>query len=126
LLCGLALITVGLLAVPVARIPAVLAVALSALAIGLGLTQPSLTSLISRRAGPEEQGEVLGVSQSVGSLSRVLGPASAGLFFGEFGRDAAFFWGAALVIAALWVAIRLIQSLGAADLAGAEQQGRSR
>jgi MFS transporter, DHA1 family, tetracycline resistance protein len=125
LLCGLALITVGLLAVPVARIPAVLAVALSALAIGLGLTQPSLNSLISRRAGPEEQGEVLGVSQSVGSLSRVLGPAAAGLFFGGFGRNAAFLWGAALVTAALWVAIRLVRSLGAANLAGAEQ-GRPR
>jgi MFS family permease len=125
LLCGLALITLGLFVMPVARIPAVLAVAVSALAIGMGLTQPSLTSLISRRAGPEEQGEVLGVSQSVGSLSRILGPASAGLFFAEFGRNAAFFWGGALVTAALWVTIRLIRSLGAANLADAEP-GRSR
>jgi DHA1 family tetracycline resistance protein-like MFS transporter len=123
LLCGLASITIGLLVMPVARLPAVLAVAVSALAIGMGLVQPSLNSLISRRAGPEEQGEVLGVSQSVGSLSRVLGPATAGLFFGEFGRNAAFFWGAALVIAALWVAIRLIRGLGAVDAAGAEPGG---
>ena len=119
LLCGLALIAVGLLVMPAARNPVVLAVAVSALAIGMGLVQPSLNSLISRRAGPEEQGEVLGVSQSVGSLSRVLGPAAAGLFFGGFGRHAALFWGAALVIAALWVAIKMIRGLGAANRAAA-------
>jgi DHA1 family tetracycline resistance protein-like MFS transporter len=107
LLYGLALIAIGLLAMPAARTVEVLSVAVSALALGMGLTQPSLNSLISRRAGREEQGEVLGVSQSVGSLSRVLGPAAAGYFFGEFGRNAAFFWGAALIVAALMLALRL-------------------
>ena len=107
LLCGLALIAVGLLVMPAARTVEVLSVAVSALALGMGLTQPSLNSLISRRAGREEQGEVLGVSQSVGSLSRVLGPAAAGYFFGEFGRNAAFFLGAALIAVALVLALRL-------------------
>ena len=119
LLCGLALIGVGLLIMPLARSVPLLGLAVSALALGMGLTQPSLNSLISRRAGREEQGEVLGVSQSVGSLSRVLGPAAAGFFFGEFGRNAAFFWGAALVAAALLVALKLIRGLGAARLAEA-------
>jgi MFS family permease len=86
----------------------------------MGLTQPSLNSLISRRAGREEQGEVLGVSQSVGSLSRVLGPAAAGFFFSEFGRNAAFLWGAALVGAALLVAFKLTRGLRAAKLTGPE------
>jgi MFS transporter, DHA1 family, tetracycline resistance protein len=116
LFCGLALIGAGLLTLPFARNLAVLAPGLSALAIGMGLTQPSLNSLISRRAGREEQGEVLGVSQSVGSLSRVLGPAAAGFFFGEFGRNAAFFWGAVLVVAALLVALKLIRSPDVARL----------
>jgi DHA1 family tetracycline resistance protein-like MFS transporter len=101
---------------PFARNLAVLAPGLTALAIGMGLTQPSLNSLISRRAGREDQGEVLGVSQSVGSLSRVLGPAAAGFFFGELGRNAAFFWGAVLVVAALLVALKLIRSPGVARL----------
>ena len=116
LFCGLALIGAGLLTLPFARNLAVLAPGLTALAIGMGLTQPSLNSLISRRAGREEQGEVLGVSQSVGSLSRVLGPAAAGFFFGEFGRNAAFFWGAVLVVAALLVTLKLIRSPGVARL----------
>jgi DHA1 family tetracycline resistance protein-like MFS transporter len=120
LLCGLALIGVGLLTMTIARSLAVLVLAMSALALGMGLMQPSLNSLISRRAGREEQGEVLGVSQSVGSLSRVLGPAAAGFFFGEFGRDAVFFWGAVLVAAALFVALKLVRGLDAARLAEAK------
>jgi DHA1 family tetracycline resistance protein-like MFS transporter len=120
LLCGLALIGVGLLTMPTARNLAVLVLAMSALALGMGLAQPSLNSLISRRAGREEQGEVLGVSQSVGSLSRVLGPAAAGFFFGEFGRNAVFFWGAMLVAAALFVTLKLVRGLDAARLAEAK------
>jgi MFS transporter, DHA1 family, tetracycline resistance protein len=120
LICGLALITAGLLGLPFAREIPALGVAVSALAFGMGLMQPSLNSLISRRAGREEQGEVLGVSQSVGSLSRVLGPAMAGLLFGEFGRSAPFFCGAVLVVIALLVALNLIRSVGATGLAGPE------
>jgi MFS transporter, DHA1 family, tetracycline resistance protein len=120
LLCGLGLIGIGLFTMPTARSLAVLVLAMTALALGMGLTQPSLNSLISRRAGREEQGEVLGVSQSVGSLSRVLGPAAAGFFFGEFGRNAAFFWGAALVGAALLLALKLVRGLEAAKLASAK------
>src|SRR5262249_60819174 len=91
----------------------------------MGLTRPSLGSLISRRAGREEQGEVMGVSQSVGSLSRVFGPVAAGFFFGEFGRHAAFFWGAVLVAVALFMAVKLISGPGAERLAP-PQPGASR
>jgi DHA1 family tetracycline resistance protein-like MFS transporter len=114
---GLALIACGLVALPFTRQLAALVGAVSALALGMGLMQPSLNSLISRRAGREEQGEVLGVSQSAGSLSRVLGPAAAGLLFGELGRNAPFFWGALLVAAAFLLGLSLIRSLGAASLA---------
>ncbi|MBV9199332.1 MAG: MFS transporter [Alphaproteobacteria bacterium] len=117
LIGGLALIACGLAVLPFARHLAALVGAVSALALGMGLMQPSLNSLISRRAGREEQGEVLGVSQSAGSLSRVLGPAAAGLLFGEFGRNAPFFWGAMLVAAAFLLGLSLIRSLGAASLA---------
>jgi len=120
LVCGLAMIAFGLLVLPFARHLATLGGALSALALGMGLTQPSLNSLISRRAGREEQGEVLGVSQSAGSLSRALGPAAAGLFFGKFGSDAPFFWGALLVAAALIVGLRLVRGRSPGALADSQ------
>jgi MFS family permease len=62
----------------------------------------------------------LGVSQSAGSLSRVLGPATAGFYFEEFGRNAVFFWGGVLVAAALFVALKLVRGLDAARLAEAK------
>jgi DHA1 family tetracycline resistance protein-like MFS transporter len=124
LVFGLALIGVGLLILPLAREVPVLCVAVTGLALGMGLVQPSLNSLISLRGGRDEQGQVLGVSQSVGSLSRVLGPAAAGFFFAEFGRAAAFLWGAALVAAALLVVLKLIHGLGAMRLSSVEPVGR--
>lgn len=126
LLCGLTLIGIGLLVLPLTHTVLVLGFALSALATGMGLTQPSLNSLISRRAAREEQGEVLGVSQSVGSLSRVLGPAAAGFVFAETGRNSAFFWGAALIAVALMATLKLVRGLGAARLAEAEPIGPTR
>ena len=123
LLCGLALIAAGLLALPFAYHLPVLAAALTALALGMGLTQPSLNSLISRQAGQEEQGEVMGVSQSAGSLSRVLGPFAAGFCFAAFGRNSPYFFGAVLVAVTLLLALKLPR-VAAAGLAKAEPFGR--
>ncbi len=116
LLAGLALIAIGLLVLPFARDVAWLGVAVSGLALGMGLTQPSLNSLISRRAGRAEQGSVLGVTQSVGSLSRVLGPALAGMLFGDLGRASPFLWSAGLIAVALVLAFILFRGLGATGM----------
>src|SRR4030095_9338730 len=42
--------------------------------IGNSLSAPSLTSLASKSVGPADQGSVLGVTQSVASLARAVGP----------------------------------------------------
>ena len=49
----------------------------AAFAIGNGLATPALTGLASKSAGRGEQGGVLGVTQSVASLSRTVGPLLA-------------------------------------------------
>jgi len=56
-------------------------------AAGSGLTNPALAGLLSRSTDDAEQGEILGVAQSLSSLGRVLGP-----FWGE---HVWFKWGAA-------------------------------
>jgi len=53
--------------------------------LGAGLVMPSLSSLVSRRAGAHEQGLALGAFQSAGSLARVLGPFGAELALGAWG-----------------------------------------
>ena len=48
------------------------------LSIGNACLNPSLVSILSRKADPHEQGEVMGQNQGFGSMGRVLGPAIAG------------------------------------------------
>ena len=123
LLSGLALIAAGLLVLPFAHDMPVLGLALTGLALGMGLMQPSLNSLISRQARQEEQGEVMGVSQSVASLSRVLGPFAAGFSFAALGRNSPYFLGVLLVIIPLLLALKL-PPVGATRVGEAEPFGR--
>jgi len=124
LLCGLVLITAGLLLMPLVHHLLVLVGAVTGLALGMGLMQPAINSLISRRAGPGEQGEVMGVSQSASSLSRVLGPLAAGYSFATFGRDSPYFLAALLVAVTLLLALKLPRGRAAVRLAEAEPFGR--
>ncbi len=45
--------------------------------LGNSLSTPALTSLASKSVGPADQGSVMGVIQSVGSLARAVGPSIA-------------------------------------------------
>lgn len=67
------------------------------MAIGTGLTSPSLMSLLSQSSPPNVQGSVLGVGQSASSLGRVIGPAISGLLF-EIHLDLPAFTGVAVVL----------------------------
>lgn len=51
-----------------------LMVALAVEVTGFAFISPSINSLISRRSDPSKQGGILGVTQSVSSLSRIVGP----------------------------------------------------
>jgi MFS family permease len=115
MLSGLALIAFGLLALSLARDLPLLLLAVSGLALGMGAMQPSLNSLISRRAASDEQGEVMGVAQSVGALSRVLGPLIAGGLFTALGRNSPFLWGAVLVAGALAIAWQVPRGIALAS-----------
>jgi MFS family permease len=96
LTAGVALMTLGLAAVGgvawlVYRDPAASAAvgvkglfyAASALAVaGFACVNPSVSALISRRADPARQGEVLGVNQSFASLARIVGPFLGSFLYG--------------------------------------------
>ncbi len=49
-------------------------VALALAVTGFAFLNPSVSSLVSRQADPDRQGEVLGVNQSANALARILGP----------------------------------------------------
>jgi DHA1 family tetracycline resistance protein-like MFS transporter len=48
------------------------------IAIAQGLTSPNITSVISEQASPEQQGEILGINQSMQSLGQAIPPIIAG------------------------------------------------
>lgn len=50
--------------------------------VGSGLTRPTLTSLITQKAPPQEQGEILGLSQSLASIATIVAPILAGALIG--------------------------------------------
>ena len=89
--------------------------------IGNSLSAPSLTSLASKSVGAGEQGSVLGVTQSVASLARAVGPALAALlihsaiayqgadgqshFMSDHSLFVTFWTGSAIMFVALLLAI---------------------
>jgi multidrug resistance protein len=75
----------GLAAVAFAQSLVLLTLATGLIAVGMGFNSPSLMSLISRLSSRDEQGGVLGVSQSLASLARVIGPAWGGFTFDRYG-----------------------------------------
>ncbi len=49
------------------------------IAIFQGLTQPNITSVVSSQAGPDEQGQILGINQSIQSLGMAIPPIIASI-----------------------------------------------
>ncbi len=58
---------------------------LAALSFGTGINNPSLTALMSKSSGIDEQGSIMGVAQSMASLGRILGPICGGYLFDALG-----------------------------------------
>jgi len=75
------------------------------LTFGSGVTNPSITSLISQITGPEDQGGVLGVGQSLASLARILGPAWGGLTFDRLGFQYPYITGGVLMAVACAISL---------------------
>ena len=110
---GAATLGIGLLGLTFAGALAAVLVVNGLLAIGMGLLNPSVTSLISRIAGADERGGVMGVSQSAASLARILGPALAGAVFTLWGSDAPYYLGAVMMALVVAMALRLPRSQAA-------------
>jgi MFS transporter, DHA1 family, tetracycline resistance protein len=88
--------------------------------MGNSLATPALTSLASKSAGAEEQGTVLGVTQSVASLARAIGPFLAAIliaspiahlgadgqphFMSDYSLFVTFWTGAAIMLLAFLLA----------------------
>jgi MFS transporter, DHA1 family, tetracycline resistance protein len=106
-LTGSVLLVLGLAGLPFSTDLPRLLVDMALLAAGFGILNPAVTSLVSRAAGSDERGGILGVNQSGQSLARILGPLIGGLVYGAVGRDAPYYVGAAIMVAVVLMAAAL-------------------
>ena len=113
---GAASFSIAFFAVPhIYRLPLLYAAAFF-VAIGQGLTYPSLTSLVSKAAPEGERGAILGLATSVGSLARFLGPITLGFLYDLAGPQGAFYGAATLTLLAMAIALRMKLSASSAPL----------
>ena len=111
---GLALMVVGIFLTPLSwDIPSIAAIT-TIFSLGSGMIQPTINSLISRAVGPRQQGAVLGLSQSLGALSRAVGPAMGAVTWILWGYATPFHLASALMFGTLLMAlaVRMERSIG--------------
>lgn len=102
-----------------------LMVALAVEVTGFAFITPSINSLISRRSDPAKQGGILGVTQSVSSLSRIVGPmVGIPLFYRA--AELPYWTGSALMLLALIliaIAVRAGGDFPSAESTAEDAQG---
>jgi multidrug resistance protein len=74
-------------------------------ALGMALTMPNVSALISRSVQPDRQGAMLGLNMATSSIARIFGPIVAGAIFSGIGHDWPFLIGAMLTVPAAVMAI---------------------
>jgi DHA1 family tetracycline resistance protein-like MFS transporter len=105
---SLSLVAIGLLMIPATRSVAALLVANGVMAVGMGFNNPALMSLISRYSAAEDQGGVLGLTQSLNSLARIIGPLWGGFAFDHLGIGMPYISGAAVMAVAAALSIHAL------------------
>lgn len=95
-------------------------VAAGLIALGNGLSTPSVSSYVSRRSDAASQGAALGALQSAGALARVVGPATAGVVYQVVGHGQTYYV-AALVMAAAALLAMGMQPIDAGAVAVGER-----
>jgi multidrug resistance protein len=85
---------------------ALLAVIALLVPVGTALLFPATTALVSRRSLRTEVGQTLGVQQSFGGVSRMIGPLAAGALY-EIGRGFPFWVASVLMLCGTFLTLQL-------------------
>jgi len=80
-------------------------------AIGGGILQPAINSLITKRVSQDEVGGSLGISASLLSAANAAAPLIGGVLFQFLGPSAPFLLGGMLLALLLFIALRTIQPM---------------
>jgi len=113
LVAGVLLQAVALAALPFAGSPAGLWIVTAPLAAGAGLTQPSISALLSQLARPDEQGGTLGIGESASALGRIIGPEAGTFTYSQVWHGFPYLAGGALMLVAALLGATLRRPGGA-------------
>lgn len=108
---GLILFTIGLFIIPFAPTIAWMALAMTLLSVGNGMSNPSLMGSISLLSENSEQGQAMGVTQSMSSLGRIIGPAFGGFLYGQLSITSPFITSGLLALSGLILTLSIYQSI---------------
>jgi MFS family permease len=95
---GVVSLTIGLISMAMAPSIPLLAIAVLFVPVGTALLFPSTTALLSRLAPTGQTGQVMGVQQAFGGVSRLVGPIWAGAAYQYLGTNAPFLISAGLML----------------------------
>jgi DHA1 family tetracycline resistance protein-like MFS transporter len=88
-----------------------LAVAVTLLGFGVGFVNPSVNGSISLMADKSEQGEIMGLSQGLSALARVVGPLVGGWAYKSIGMHSPFAMAAIIVSVGLLLIVSVFSAL---------------
>ncbi|MEC7946030.1 MAG: MFS transporter [Myxococcota bacterium] len=115
---GIGILAVGLALLPFAPPVGPMVAVFVWIAIGNGISSPSLQALISQGTSPAEQGFVLGTNQSMSALARAIGPTIGGLLYTGLGPSSPFLGAAAVLAVAVILAVAAVRQRTRALAAG--------
>ncbi|HEY0038062.1 MAG TPA: MFS transporter [Longimicrobium sp.] len=89
-----------------------LAVSIALVPLGTAFTFPCVTALLSQVISPRERGVMMGVQQTFGGATRVLGPLWAGWSFDHLGTPYPFWTSAVLVLGTIFLGLGIESRTG--------------
>lgn len=116
-ICSLAL---AFLMLPLVNSIGMLAVVIAFQPIGMALTFPCLTSLLSRLVPQTDRGMYMGLQQTFAGLARVTSPLLYGQAYDFFGKGSPFLCAGSIILATLLLGIGLRRATSAEALAGSK------
>jgi len=99
---------IGLACMGLATISWMLWVSLVPFAIGVGLFNPTVSSMVSKTVSANERGAIMGRYQSASALGRVIGPLLCGPLYTFVSMSAPFILGAVIMLPVLWLLSRFV------------------
>ncbi len=112
-LTGNILMTLGLGAIALSQTVPMLTVFLGIMALGHSLNLPTINSLVSKEAGPDSYGSMMGLAQGLSGLGRAIGPTWGGFLFGV-AVYLPFYVTALALTVTIWIGWKLIRRESAA------------